>query len=169
MSSYWEWEKKVVAQHDLDKPFAPENGTQLKFKIGAPVIFTNCYGVSFRGRITGFYLPTEPCSLYANGRRYLVDFSCPWFPVKESELQLDVDDRDNLKGIVGQHNWAIGIRCEDGYPVFVDDCQLPYQSSQMVAKTYAQGIINRLQANGDNLLNEEQHGFLSSPLCAANL
>ena len=98
MSSHWDWVKKVVAQHDLDKPFAPENGTPLKFKIGDPVIFTNTYDVSFRHRITGYYQPTEPCSLYANGRRYLVDSSSPWFPVKESELQLDEEARDELEG-----------------------------------------------------------------------
>ena len=73
MSSYWEWKKRVVAQHDLEKPFAPENGEPLRFKLGDPVIFTNDYGVSFRLRITGFYKPEEPCSLYACGRRYLVD------------------------------------------------------------------------------------------------
>lgn len=98
MSSHWEWEKQIVAKHDLEHPFAPENGTPLKFKIGDPVIFTNNYGVSFRLRITGFYQPTEPCSLYASGRRYLVDSSSPWFPVKELELQLDENDRDELKG-----------------------------------------------------------------------
>ena len=99
MSSHWKWMEEVVARHDLEKPFAPENGQALKFKVGDPVIFTNCYGVSFRLRITGFYTPGEPCSLYASGRRYLVDSSSPWFPVAESQLQLDDDDRSQLSGI----------------------------------------------------------------------
>lgn len=169
MSSHWEWAKKVVAQHDLEKPFAPENGAPLKFKIGDPVIFTNTYGVSFRQRITGFYQPTEPCSLYATGSRYLVDSSSPWFPVKESALQLDEDDRDELKGAVGKHDWAIGIRCEDGYPVFVDDSPLPLQPTQMEAKLYAQAFITRLQADGDYLLNDKPEGFMPPPLPVAGV
>lgn len=96
MSSHWDWVKRVVAQHDLEKPFAPENGEPLKFKIGDPVIFTNPNGVSFRLRVTGYYQPSEPCSLYANGRRYLLDSSSPWFPVKEADLQPDEDVRDGL-------------------------------------------------------------------------
>lgn len=87
MSSHWEWEKGMVAQHDLEKLFAPENGVPLKFQIGDAVVFTNEFDVCFNLRITGFYQPTFPCSLYANGHRYLVDSSSPWFPVKESSLQ----------------------------------------------------------------------------------
>lgn len=164
MSSHWEWAEQVVAQHDLEKPFAPENGTPLKFKIGDPVIFTNDNGVSFRLRITGFYLPAEPCSLYACGRRHLVDSSSPWFPVKESQLQLDEDDRNDLKGTVGKHDWAIGIKCEDGYPVFVDDRQLSYRPTQMAAKTYALEIIARIQADGDYSLYDKPQGFLPPAL-----
>lgn len=89
MSSHWKWVEEIVAKHDLEKPFAPENGVPLKFKIGDPVIFTNIYEVSFRLRITGFYTPSGLDSIYASGRRYLVDSDSPWFPVKESELQLD--------------------------------------------------------------------------------
>ncbi len=96
MSSHWEWMKKVVAQHDREKPFAPENGLPLKFKIGDPVIFTNDFGVGFRLRVVGYYQPSEPCSLYADGRRYLVNSSSPWFPVKESALKLDDEDRGDL-------------------------------------------------------------------------
>lgn len=164
MSSHWDWVTKVVAQHDLEKPFAPENGDPRKFKAGDPVIFTNTYGVSFRLCITGFYEPDEPCSLYACGRRYLVDSSSPWFPVKESELQLDEDDRSDLKGTVGKHDWAIGISCEDGYPVFVDDCQLSYRPTQQAAKTYALEILDRLQADGDYLLYDKPQGFLPPEL-----
>lgn len=103
MSSHWEWQKRIVVQHDLEKPFAPENGQPLRFKIGDPVIFTNIYGVCFPLRITGFFTPTEPCSLYASGRRYLVDSSSPWFPVKESELELDEVDRDEPGETTGKH------------------------------------------------------------------
>lgn len=102
MSSHHEWAERVIAQHDRSKPFAPENGTPLKFKAGDPVIFTNDYGVQFRQRITGLYLPTEPCSLYANGRRYLVNSSSPWFPVKEAQLQLD-EDTANADLLAAQH------------------------------------------------------------------
>lgn len=154
MSSHWEWEKRIVAQHDLEKPFAPENGSQLQFKIGDPVIFTNINEVRFRLRITGLYRPAEPCSLYATGRRYFVDSSSPWFPVKEAELQLDVDNRNDLQGAVGKHTWAIGIPGEEGYPVFVDDCQLPCQPTQTIAKTAALEIIHRLQTDPAYRLNE---------------
>lgn len=164
MSSHWEWMEDVVAKHDLEKPFAPENGVPLRFKSGDPVIFTNDDEVSFRLRITGYYQPAEPCSLYACGRRYLLDWDCPWFPVKESQLQLDEDDRDNLKGAVGKHDWAIGIKCEDGYPVFVDDCQLSHQATQMDAKTFAMEIIVRLQADGDYRLDDKPQGFLPPEL-----
>ena len=164
MSSHWEWAKGVVAKHDLGKPFAPENGDPLKFKIGDPVIFTNDYGVSFRLRITGYYQPTDPCPMYATGSRYLVDSSSPWFPVKESELQLDEDDRADLKGSVDKHDWAIGIKCEDGYPVFVDDCQLSYRLTQQAAKQYALALIERLQADGDYRLDDKPRGFLPPAL-----
>lgn len=169
MSSHWEWQEKVVAQHDLEKPFAPENGEPLKFKIGDPVIYTNDYGVSFRLRITGFYQPAEPCSLYATGRRYLLDWSCPWFPVKEAQMLVDADDRGDLKGVVGKHHWAIGINCGDGYPVLVDDCLLPYQPTQAAAKAYALEIINRIQADGDYMLNDQPQGFMPGLCCAGGV
>lgn len=90
MCSIWDYENRVVAQHNLEKPFAPENGEPLKFSVGDIVAFTNEYGVMFRGlRVTGFYKPEKPCSLYATGMRYLLDWSSPWFPAKESSLQLD--------------------------------------------------------------------------------
>ena len=41
MSSYWKYEEEVVAQHDAEKPFAPENGEPLKFAVGDVVAFTN--------------------------------------------------------------------------------------------------------------------------------
>lgn len=90
MSSIWDYEKRVVALHDEKTPFAPENGEPLKFGIGDVVAFTNEYGVLFRGlRVTGYYRPDSPCSLYATGMRYLLDWSSPWFPAKESSLQFD--------------------------------------------------------------------------------
>lgn len=92
MSSIWDYEVRIVAQHDTEKPFAPENGEPLKFGVGDIVAFTNEYGVMFRGlRVTGLYKPEAPCSLYATGRRYLLDWSSPWFPAKESSLQFDSD------------------------------------------------------------------------------
>lgn len=88
MSSHWEWAERVNAEHDRDKPFAPENGQPLRFAIGDHVIFTNDYGVEFEMQVTGFYeRPAPPCGLYARGHRYLVNSSSPWFPVKESSLR----------------------------------------------------------------------------------
>lgn len=90
MSSHWAWAERVIAQHDRDKPFAPENGDALRFSVGDPVIYTNNYGVQFKQRVTGLYQPSEPCSLYATGRRYLLDTDCYWMPVAEANLELDV-------------------------------------------------------------------------------
>lgn len=90
MSSHHEWVEEVTAQHDAEKPYAPENGRALRFKVGDPVICKNPYGIEFALRITGFYLrPALPCGRYANGARYLLDWDCPWFPVEESCLRLD--------------------------------------------------------------------------------
>lgn len=101
MSSHWEYQEKVVAQHDAEKPFAPENGEPLKFAVGDVVAFTNEYGVMFRGiRVTGLYKPDPINSLYATGRRYLLDWSSPWFPAKESSLQLDSEVGDAPEGVV---------------------------------------------------------------------
>lgn len=88
MSSHWEWSERVIAQHDAEKPFAPENGEPLKFKAGDNVIFTNDAGIEFELQVTGLFEPEEPCPLYACGYRYLLDWSCPWFPVEERKLRL---------------------------------------------------------------------------------
>lgn len=90
MSSHWEWSQKQMEEHDRQKPFAPENGSPLKFKAGDRVIFTNEYGVRFQLTVTGYYSrPEEPCALYARGCRYFLDWACHWFPVEESSLELD--------------------------------------------------------------------------------
>lgn len=90
MSSIYKWEVEVTERHDKQKPYAPENGQPLRFKIGDPVIYTNENGISFPLRVTGFYhRPAVPDALYANGARYLLDWECPWFPVIESRLQHD--------------------------------------------------------------------------------
>ena len=86
MSSHWDYVDEVCKAHDENKPFAPENGTALKFSIGDNVTFTNDYGCRFNYVITGFYKPSGECSLYATGHRYLVDSDSPWFPIKETEL-----------------------------------------------------------------------------------
>lgn len=90
MSSHQEWEEEVTAQHDAQKPFAPENGQPLRFKIGDPVIYTNPAGIDFPLRVTGFYQrPGSPDGMYATGARYLLDWNSPWYPVPESRLRLD--------------------------------------------------------------------------------
>ena len=89
MSSHYEWEVVVLQKHNEEKPFSPENGQTLKFKVGDPVIYTNDYGVSFALRVTGLYLPKQPCCLYATGSRYLLDKSSYWMPVSEDCLRSD--------------------------------------------------------------------------------
>lgn len=99
MSSFWEYEKRVVAKHDAERPFAPENGEPLKFAVGDVVTFTNEAGIVFRGlRVTGFYKPDKPCAMYATGSRYMLDWSSPWFPATESSLQLDADVAEPQEG-----------------------------------------------------------------------
>lgn len=87
MSSHQEWQEEVIKEHDEKKPFAPENGTPLKFKAGDPVIYTNSNGATFSRTVTGLYKPEQPCSLYARGYRYLIDGSAPWMPVHEHSLK----------------------------------------------------------------------------------
>ena len=90
MSSHHEWVQEVAEQHDKQKPYAPENGQPLSFKIGDPVIYKNPAGIEFPLRVIGFYQrPALPDGMYANGARYLLDWDCPWFPVAESGLRLD--------------------------------------------------------------------------------
>lgn len=89
MSSHWDWEKKIVAEHDLQKPFAPENGHPLLFTPGTPVIYTNEYGLEFALTVTGYYQPVSPCSFYARGARYMLDWGCYWYPAEEKSLRVD--------------------------------------------------------------------------------
>ena len=78
-----------MAQHDLEKPFAPENGQPLRFVIGDVVVYTNDYGREFCFRVTGYYSrPAKACGQYARGSRYVLDWECPWFPVRESAMRL---------------------------------------------------------------------------------
>lgn len=88
MSSHHDWVIEVSAQHDAERPFAPENRQPLRFAVGDRVIYTNPAGLEFARRITGFYRPASPCGLYARGARYLIDSYSPWFPVSESSLRL---------------------------------------------------------------------------------
>jgi len=89
MSSHHDWVTEIIQRHDLEKPFAPENGKALKFHVGDFVIYTNDYGVAFNRQITGLYQPQKPCSLYASGCRYLLNTDCYWMPVKEANLSTD--------------------------------------------------------------------------------
>ena len=65
MGSLHDYIIEITAQHDALKPFAPENGQPLRFRIGDAVIYTNDAGLQFRRRVTGFYRPAEPSGLYA--------------------------------------------------------------------------------------------------------
>lgn len=90
MSSHWEWVEERMREHDETKPYAPENGQELKFKIGDPVIYTNEYGREWRRVVTGYYArPKNPCGLYANGARYFLNGDAHWFPHSERELRAD--------------------------------------------------------------------------------
>jgi hypothetical protein len=88
MASIHDYIEQAVRKHDEEKPFAPENGQSLKFSPGDSVIFTNDAGIEFLLKVTGYYeRPSEPCSLYARGARYYLDWNCPWFPVAECKLR----------------------------------------------------------------------------------
>ncbi len=77
MSNHHDYIIEITAQHDVLKPFAPENGQQLRFKIGDAVIYNNEYGVQFRRRVTGFYRPSGLSGHYARGARYLLNPTSP--------------------------------------------------------------------------------------------
>ena len=87
MSSHHDYIIEITAVHDTLKPFAPENGRPLRFKIGDAVIYTNEFGAQFLHRVTGFYRLTGLSGLYARGARYLLNSSSPWMPVSESSLR----------------------------------------------------------------------------------
>ncbi len=91
MASHQQWQEEQIKLHDITKPFAPENGTALQFKVGDAIVYTNDQGASFNNRVIGLYQPKEPCSLYASGYRYLLDTDCHWMPVKEANLQAKLD------------------------------------------------------------------------------
>ena len=87
-----EFVDEAVSQHDTHKPFAPENGKPLRFKVGDSVIYTNDYGLEFEYTITGLVNPpSAKCGLYARlyagGSRYYVDSDSPWVAIQESSLR----------------------------------------------------------------------------------
>lgn len=87
-------------------------------------------------------------------REWISDFCRRWEEIKALEsLQVS-------KGSVGKHDWALGPKCEDGYPVFVDDRQLCYRKTLHEAAQYALKIIAELIADGDYRLNDKPAGFL---------
>ena len=88
MSSHHQWAEEICAQHDRERPFAPENGKALAFQVGDRVRYTNDYGAVFEQTITGLYAPAQTDANYATGARYLLDWDCPWVPVAESRLRL---------------------------------------------------------------------------------
>lgn len=119
MSSHWEWQEGVVAEHNLLKPFAPENGAPLKFGVGDTVVFTNDYGVRFKLEVTGLYQPDEPCSLYATGRRYLLSWDSPWFPAKESQLEFFYEEllQDGYVEMIWEQVVSNGLNACEAYAI----------------------------------------------------
>ena len=89
MSSHWKWAEALCKEHARLTPFAPENGSPLRFKTGDPVIVTNDAGVGFLARVTGLYATDMNCPQYASGKRYLLNWACHWFPVAETSLAID--------------------------------------------------------------------------------
>lgn len=88
MSSHHDWIEEVTAQHDTERPFAPENGQALKFGVGDMVVYKNQAGVEFRRCVTGFFRSESPSAQYARGARYLINSTSPWMPVSEASLRL---------------------------------------------------------------------------------
>ena len=84
--SHADWQAAVIHLHDQEAPFAPENGSPLRFSVGDPVIYANASGALFSCRIRALYAPEHPCSLYAMGARYLLDGFGSHMPVAEAEL-----------------------------------------------------------------------------------
>ena len=84
--SHHEAMRLLRLEHDKNKPFAPENGTPLKFKVGDKVTYTNEGGVVFEGyTVTRLLHPSA--DLYPQGYRYFIDSDAYWMPKKESELK----------------------------------------------------------------------------------
>ena len=78
---------RLIKEHDEIKPFPPENGKELKFKVGDKVTYINDYGCIFEGMtITKVMERADNEGLYCSGRRYYIDSDCPWMPVKEVNL-----------------------------------------------------------------------------------
>ena len=79
---------RLIKEHDEIKPFAPENGQKLKFKVGDKVTYINDYGCTFEDKtITKIMERADDESLYCSGRRYYIDSDCPWMPVEEANLR----------------------------------------------------------------------------------
>lgn len=78
---------RLIKEHDKIKPFPPENGKELKFKVGDKVTYINDYGCIFEGMtITKVMSRADNEGLYCSGRRYYIDSDCPWMPVEEANL-----------------------------------------------------------------------------------
>lgn len=98
MSSHWEWVEEVMAEHDKNKPFAPENGQPLRFAVGDKVVFTNDFGVEFTRTVIGIYeRPSTACGQYAHGARYYLDSGASWFPHKESSLRMATEKVEEVQ------------------------------------------------------------------------
>jgi len=74
---------RELASHDLARPFAPENGQPLKFKIGDLVAVRISDEISVV-RVIGYYQARD--GLYARGKRYLLDVETHWVPYSEDQL-----------------------------------------------------------------------------------
>ena len=73
------------------------------------------------------------------------------------------------RGSVGKHDWTLGDKSEDGFPIFVDDRQLAYHSSAAEGREHALKIIERLVVDGDHRLNDRPAEFLPPRLEAMKM
>lgn len=86
-SSHWDWAEGVIADHAKEKPFAPENGNELKYKVGDLVWYTNDAGIRWQTSVTKVLTPADGDDLgYALGHRYMLDLKPLHLSYKESSL-----------------------------------------------------------------------------------
>lgn len=109
----------------IKEELLPEAPIECDYKVGDEVIFTNEYGVCFRGlKVIGF----SPIGDFYDKERFIhLDTSCYWFAKRPSELQLvkrEIEKSENAKRVL-----QLMDSCEDGdsrYQEFIRKISLEY-------------------------------------------